>query len=75
MTDTPVEPILVEEPAIDWGVLILYAIIITILGIALVVSLTLGSDYLNFASAIVTALTTIAGFAIGVNASPPKKPE
>lgn len=68
----PVSPILVEEPAIDWSVLILYIIIVTFLGIALVYSLSLGTGFQNFSASIVTALTTIAGFAIGVNAAPPK---
>jgi hypothetical protein len=70
--DNPVSPVLVEEPAIDWSVLILYIIIVSFLGIALVYSLSLGSDFQNFSASIVTALTTIAGFAIGVNAAPPK---
>lgn len=71
-SDVPVSPVLVEEPAIDWSVLILYIIIVSFLGVALVVSLYLGSDYQSFSASIVTALTTIAGFAIGVNATPPK---
>ena len=70
-----VKPILVEEPAIDWSVLILYIVIVVFLGLALVLSLSLGSEYLSFAASIVTALTTIAGFAIGVNAAPPKAEE
>lgn len=71
--EKPVSPVLVgAEPAIDWSVLILYIIIVSFLGIALVYSLHLGSDYQNFSASIVTALTTIAGFAIGVNAAPPK---
>jgi hypothetical protein len=68
----PVKPVLTEEPAIDWSVLILYGIIIIFLGAALVYSLSLGTGYLDFATAIVTALTTIAGFAVGANAGPPK---
>jgi hypothetical protein len=69
----PVSPVLVgEEPAIDWSVLILYVIIVSFLGAALVYSLYLGPDFQNFSASIVTALTTIAGFAIGVNAAPPK---
>jgi len=71
---TPVKPVLFEEPAIDWSVLILYVIIVIFLGVALVYSLSLGKDYLSFAAAIVTALTTIAGFAIGANAGPPPSP-
>jgi hypothetical protein len=71
--DNPVSPVLVgEEPAIDWSVLILYVIIVAFLGSALVYSLNLGPDYLSFSASLVTALTTIAGFAIGVNAAPPK---
>jgi uncharacterized BrkB/YihY/UPF0761 family membrane protein len=70
----PVKPVLVEETTIDWGVLILYIIIVVFLGIALVYSLSLGKDYLNFSTAIITAVTTIAGFAIGTNASPPTTP-
>jgi hypothetical protein len=70
----PVKPVLVEEPAIDWSVLILYVIIVLVLGTALVYSLNLGKDYLSFSSAIVTALTTIAGFAVGANAGPAKTP-
>lgn len=69
---TPTQPVLVEEPAIDWGVLMLYVIVISFLGISLIYSLSLGKDYLSFASAIVTALTTIAGFAVGANAGPPE---
>jgi len=74
MSTEPVKPILVEEPAIDWSVLILYAIIVFFLGLALIYSLSLGKDYQSFSSAVVTALTTIAGFAIGVNAGPPPTP-
>jgi hypothetical protein len=71
--DNPVSPVLVgQEPAIDWSVLILYIIIVAFLGSALVYSLNLGPDYQSFSASIVTALTTIAGFAIGVNAAPPK---
>jgi hypothetical protein len=65
-------PVAVEEPAIDWSVLILYIIIVSFLGAALIVSLYLGTDYQSFSASIVTAMTTIAGFAIGVNAAPPK---
>ena len=71
-TEVPIAPVLVEEPAIDWSVLILYIIIVSFLGIALVYSLHLGTEYQSFSASIVTALTTIAGFAIGVNAAPPK---
>jgi hypothetical protein len=71
-SEIPLAPVLVEEPAIDWSVLILYIIIVSFLGAALIVSLYLGSDYQSFSASIVTALTTIAGFAIGVNAAPPK---
>lgn len=71
--DNPVSPVLVgQEPAIDWSVLILYIIIVAFLGSALIYSLSLGSAFQSFSASIVTALTTIAGFAIGVNAAPPK---
>jgi len=69
---SPVSPILVEEAKLDWSVLILYIIIISFLGAALVYSLHLGTDFMSFSASIVTAMTTIAGFAIGVNASPEK---
>jgi len=68
-----VKPVLVEEPALDWGVLILYILIVVVLGLALGYSLYLGKEYQSFASAIVTALTTIAGFAVGANAGPPPR--
>ncbi len=47
----------------------LYAIIIIVLGLALIFSLSLGKDYMAFSSSIVTALTTIAGFVVGTNAT------
>jgi len=56
------------ETKIEWGVFGLYVIIVGVLGISLLYSLSKGTDYTTFASAIVTALTTIAGFAVGVNA-------
>jgi hypothetical protein len=49
------------------GVLVLYITLVIVLGLALWYSLSLGSSYTTFASSLVTALTTIAGFAVGVN--------
>ena len=68
MTTGAVQPIMVEEPMIDKGVLLLYVIIVGALAAALIFSLSLGKDYQSFSSSIVTALTTIAGFAVGANA-------
>lgn len=61
----------VLETKIDYGVFLLYVLIVAILGAALLYSLSLGSTYQTFSSAIITALTTIAGFAVGANASSP----
>jgi len=49
---------------------ILYFIIIVVLGSALIYSLSLGKDYVTFSSSIITAITTIAGFAVGANVAP-----
>ena len=59
------------ETKIDYGVFLLYVLIVVVLGAALWYSLSLGTGYMSFSSAIVTALTTIAGFAVGVNAGTP----
>src|SRR5208337_1249038 len=71
---TPKTPTTFLETKIEWGVFGLYILIIAILGVALVYSLSKGTDYTNFSSAIVTALTTIAGFAVGVNSGTPSSP-
>lgn len=63
----PVTPIVSTELVLDRNVLYLYILIVSILGVALLYSLYLGEEYQTFSSAIITALTTIAGFAIGVN--------
>lgn len=63
----PVTPIVSTEFVLDRNVLYLYILVVSILGAALLYSLYLGKDYQTFSSAIITALTTIAGFAIGVN--------
>jgi len=55
---------------IQWPVVILYFIIIVVLGSALIYSLSLGKDYVTFSSSIITAITTIAGFAVGANVAP-----
>jgi hypothetical protein len=52
---------------INWGVVVLYLVIVIMLGVALMYSLSLGAAYATFSSSIVTAITTIAGFAVGVN--------
>jgi len=65
------KPTTLLETKIDWGVFGLYILIVAVLGTALVYSLSKGSDYASFSSAIVTALTTIAGFAVGVNSGSP----
>jgi hypothetical protein len=60
----------VQVPAefeIQKGILILYLLIIGVLGMALGYSLSLGKDYVTFSSSIITAITTIAGFAVGAN--------
>ena len=65
-------PVSVPEPpplVLNKAVLVLYLTIVIVLGLALGYSLTLGKDYIVFASSIVTALTTIAGFAVGANVS------
>ncbi|MDI9643749.1 MAG: hypothetical protein QFX35_00835 [Candidatus Verstraetearchaeota archaeon] len=66
-TSEPVTPIVSTELVLDRNVLYLYVLIVSILGLALMYSLYLGEKYQTFSSAIITALTTIAGFAIGVN--------
>jgi hypothetical protein len=68
----PVSPILVEEPTLDKSVLILYIIILSFLGVGLIISLLLGTEFQSFSASIVTAMTTIAGFAIGVNSEKPE---
>jgi len=70
----PLKPEVVYEPAIDKGVLGLYVLIALVLGAALLYSLSLGEKYLALSSSIVTALTTIAGFAVGANVAPPQLP-
>ena len=52
---------------LDYGVLALYVIIVGVLGAMGAYSLMLGQAYMTFTSSIVTALTTIAGFAVGAN--------
>jgi len=59
--------VVVEESVLDKSVLAVYLVIVTVLGAALIYSLSLSKDYQTFSSAIVTSLTTIADFAIGVN--------
>jgi len=68
----PVSPVLVEEPTLDKSVLILYVIILSFLGVGLIISLLLGTEFQSFSASIVTAMTTIAGFAIGVNSGKPE---
>jgi hypothetical protein len=63
----PNTPVKSSEPMTQWGVFALYVLIVLVIGFALAYSLYKGSDYMNFSSALVTALTTIAGFAVGVN--------
>jgi hypothetical protein len=62
-----VTPIVSTKFVLDRNVLYLYILVVSILGAALLYSLYLVKDYQTFSSAIITALTTIAGFAIGVN--------
>jgi predicted exporter len=59
------------ETKIEWGVFFLYLAIVSVLGFALAYALYLGTNYTTFAGTIVTALTTIAGFAVGVNSGTP----
>ena len=66
---TPQTPVESLETKIDYGVFLLYVLIVGFLGCALLYSLYLGSTYQTFSSAIITAMTTIAGFAVGANAS------
>jgi hypothetical protein len=68
----PVSPVLVEEPTLDKSVLILYILILSFLGVGLIISLLLGTEFQSFSASIVTAMTTIAGFAIGVNSEKPE---
>jgi hypothetical protein len=68
---TPTTPIASRETTLDKGVLSLYLIIVFVLGVAMLYSLYKGTDYNSFSTGIVTALTTIAGYAIGVNSSTP----
>jgi len=63
----PVTPIVLTVFVLDRNVLYLYILVVSILGAALLYGLYLGKDYQTFSSAIITALITIAGFAIGVN--------
>ncbi|MEN3049771.1 MAG: hypothetical protein ABC585_05775 [Candidatus Methanosuratincola petrocarbonis] len=63
----PVTPIVLTVFVLDRNVLYLYILVVSILGAALLYGLCLGKDYQTFSSAIITALITIAGFAIGVN--------
>jgi hypothetical protein len=58
------------SPVLNTGVLILYLLIIGVLGAALWASLASGKTDTTFSSGIITAITTIAGFAVGINASP-----
>lgn len=59
-----------SEFEIQKGIVILYLVIIGVLGMALGYSLSLGKDYVTFSSSIITAITTIAGFAVGANVTP-----
>lgn len=68
------QPTTILETKIEWGVFILYVIIAMVLGSALLYSLSLGTSYTTFAGTIITALTTIAGFAVGVNSSTSTQP-
>jgi hypothetical protein len=54
-------------PQLNKAVLALYVLIVLVLGALGAYSLYLGKDYVTFTSSIVTALTTIAGFAVGAN--------
>jgi hypothetical protein len=56
---------------IKWPIVVLYVVTVAFLGVALLYSLSLGKDYLTFAGSVITALTTIAGFAVGANATHP----
>ncbi len=58
------------EVQIQWPVVLLYLVMLGVLGLGLMYSLSLGKEYQTFASSIITAITTIAGFAVGVNATP-----
>ncbi len=58
------------EVQIQWPVVLLYFAMLGVLGLGLMYSLSLGKEYQSFASSIITAITTIAGFAVGVNATP-----
>jgi hypothetical protein len=61
--EAPVKPDQKTDSKFSGGVLVLYIIIISVLGAALFADLDLGKD----PSAIITAITTIAGFAVGIN--------
>jgi hypothetical protein len=65
------QPTTFLETKIEWGVFFLYLAIVGVLGFALAYALSMGTSYTTFGGTIVTALTTIAGFAIGVNAGTP----
>lgn len=65
----PNKPIESSEATLSKPVLYIYLIIVVVLGAALGASLYLGTNYTTFASSIVSALTTIAGFAVGINAT------
>ena len=67
----PTKPLTGIETTIAWGVFYVYCLIVGVLGAALAASLYLGTGYMSFSTGVVTALTTIAGYAVGVNASPP----
>lgn len=56
------------QPRLNWPVLFLYVIIVGFLGSALLYSLMLGKDYVSISNSIITALTSVAGFAVGANA-------
>lgn len=71
---TASQPTTFLETKIEWGVFVLYVILAVVLGSALLYALSLGTNYTTFAGTIVTALTTIAGFAVGVNSTTPTPP-
>ena len=62
------------RPGFEWGVFALYVIVVAVLGVALVYALSMGTNYTTFAGSVVTALTTIAGFGVGVNSTTPSPP-
>ena len=70
----PTQPTPFLETKIEWGVFALYVIVVAVLGVALVYALSMGTNYTTFAGSVVTALTTIAGFGVGVNSTTPSPP-